>query len=132
LGLTDIAEDLERQAKVTDDGLSFIWHNTIQALVTPDLIAEHQSNPFGRHSPALDMVLTFLRSDPVPTVPRLVVVIITPEREWAIGENSRRRGVPVRVRPGIYQSVDEIEHAIFLARLKATEDAYRTPPLQKI
>ena len=131
MGLTDIAEDLERQDQLTEDELRFIWHNTIQALVTPDLIAEHQSNPFGRHSPALDMVLTFLRSDPVHTVPRLVVVIIKPEREWALGEHSRRRGVPVRVRPGIYQSIEEIEHAIFLERLKATEDAYRTPPLQE-
>jgi hypothetical protein len=79
----------------------------------------------------LDMVLTFLRSDPVPSVPRLVVITVTPEREWAIGEHSRRRGVPVRVRPRMYDSVEEIEHAIFLERLRVTEDAYGTPPVQR-
>jgi branched-chain amino acid transport system permease protein len=130
MSLTDIATDVERQDKITEDALRYIWHRTIQPLVTPDLIEEHRSNPFGQHSPTLDMVLTFLRSDPVRTIPRLVVVTITPEREWAIGEHSRRRGVPVRVRPGIYESVDEIEHAIFLERLKATGDAYGTPTPQ--
>jgi hypothetical protein len=57
------------------------------------------------------------------------VITVTPEREWAIGEYSRRRGVPVRVRPRMYDSVEEIEHAIFLERLKVTEDTYRTPPV---
>jgi hypothetical protein len=130
MSLTDIESDVERQDKITEDALRYIWHKTIQPLVTPSLIDEHRSNPFGQHSPTLDMVLTFLRSDPVKTVPRLVVVIITPEREWAIGEHSRRRGVPVRVRPEIHESVEEIEHAIFLERLKVTGDAYRTPTLQ--
>jgi hypothetical protein len=59
--LSDIAADQKRQDQVSADELRYIWHNTVQPLVTPGLIEEHKSNPFGRHSPMLDMVLTFLR-----------------------------------------------------------------------
>ena len=121
--LTDIAADLERQNKVTEDEVRYIWQNMLSAFVTPDLIEEHRTNPFGRHSPTLDMVLTFLRSDPVVSHPRLVVVTLIPEKEWAIGDHPRQPGVAVRVRPKSYDSVAEIEHAVFLERLKVAQAA---------
>lgn len=124
--LTDIAADFERQTKVTYDEVRHIWQNTLEAFVTPELIEEHRTNPFGRHSPELDMVLTFLRSDWVQSHPRLVVVTLTPEKEWAIGEHPRQPGVTVRVRPETYESVDEIEHAIFLERLKVVQATFAT------
>jgi hypothetical protein len=124
MSITDVREDLARQQAVTADEMVYIWHHTVRPLINPGLIDEHQSNPLGRHSPGLDMVLAFLRSDPLPATPRLVVVILEPERTWAIGEHSRTKGVPVHVRPGTFDSVEAIEHAIFLERLKAVETAY--------
>jgi hypothetical protein len=69
-------------------------------------------------------VLNFLRSDPVPQKPRLVVIILKPEKEWAIGEHSRQKDVNIRVRPGVFTSVPDIEHAIFLERLKDAQEVY--------
>jgi hypothetical protein len=53
-----------------------------------------------------------------------VVVILKPEQEWGIGEHPRQEGVSIRVRPGTYSSVEEIEHAIFLERLAAIRQAF--------
>lgn len=122
--LTDLPQDLEKQQAITADLARYIWQHNIKPLIDDAIIEEHRTNPLGKHGPALDMVLTFVRSDPVPSKPRLVVVILKPEQEWAIGEHSRQKGVPVRVRPGSYQSVEEIEHAIFLERLKDVQEVY--------
>jgi hypothetical protein len=124
--LSDLRDDLARQFTINADENRYIWEHTVRPLLSAELIEEHRRNPIGRHSPALDMVLAFLRSDPLPTEPRLVVIILEPERTWAIGEHSRRKGVPVYVRPETFDSIDEIEHAIFLERLRAVEDAFRT------
>jgi hypothetical protein len=124
MALTDLPQDLEKQQAITADIVRYIWHDQIKPLVSDELIAEHRDNPLGKHSPQLDMVLTFVRSDPLPSEPRLVVVILKPEEEWGIGEHSRVEGVSIRVRPGVYTSVEEIEHAIFLERLKAAGQAF--------
>jgi hypothetical protein len=122
--LTDVKQDLQKQQAVTADLFRYMWRNQIAPLISDEIVAEHRGNPIGKHSPTLDMVLSFLRSDPLPTEPRLVVVILKPEQEWGIGEHTRVEGVPIRVRPGTYTSVDEIEHAIFLERLKAVQAVY--------
>lgn len=122
--LTDLPEDMAKQAAITNDLNRYIWTETVKPLVNDDIIAEHKGNPLGKHSPALDMVLTFLRSDPLLDKPRLVVIIVTPEKEWAIGEHSRAKGVTIRVRPGTYTSIPEIEHAVFLERLKDVQEVY--------
>ncbi len=124
MALTDLPQDLEKQQAITNDINRYIWRNTIEPLVDDTIIEEHRNDPLGKHSPHLDMVLAFVRSDPVPDKPRLVVIILKPEEEWAIGEHSRQKGVPVRVRPGSYTSVEEIEHEIFLERLKALKESY--------
>jgi hypothetical protein len=116
--------DMAKQAAITQDLKRYIWLNNIAPLVSDELIEEHRRNPLGLHSADLDRVLYFLRGDPVPDVPRLVVVIVKPEQEWAIGEHSRQKGVPVLVREGIYESVEEIEHAVFLERLAVVRATY--------
>jgi hypothetical protein len=124
MALTDLAEDLEKQASITNDLNRYIWRSTIKPLINDDIVEEHARNPLGKHSPALGMVLNFLRSDPVPQKPRLVVIILKPEKEWGIGEHTRQKNVNIRVRPGTFTSVDEIEHAIFLERLKDAQEVY--------
>ena len=122
--------DIAKQAAITQDLKRYIWLNNIAPLASDELIEEHRRNPLGLHSADLYRVLYFLRGDPVPDVPRLVVVIVKPEQEWAIGEHSRQKGVPVLVREGIYESVEEIEHAVFLERLAAVRATYGSPERQ--
>ncbi|MDQ1425597.1 MAG: hypothetical protein QOD72_3095 [Acidimicrobiaceae bacterium] len=116
--------DMAKQSAITRDVKRYIWLHNIEPLIRGELVEEHRRNPLGHHSAELDMVLYFLRGDPLPDDPRLVVVIVKPEREWAIGEHSRQKGVPVLVREGIYESVEEIEHAVFLERLAAVRATY--------
>jgi hypothetical protein len=116
--------DMAKQAAITNDVKRYIWLHNIEPLISDQLVDEHRRNPLGLHSADLDRVLYFLRGDPLPDSPRLVVVIVKPEREWAIGEHSRQKGVPVLVREGIYESVEEIEHAVFLERLAAVRATY--------
>jgi hypothetical protein len=122
--LTDLPQDLEKQALVTRDLNRYIWWHTIRPLVSEEVIEEHRRTPVGKHSPALDMILTFLRRDPVPENPQLVAVVLKADEEWGIGEYYRTRGVPVRVRPGTFRSIDDLEHSVFLERLAAVEAAY--------
>jgi hypothetical protein len=116
--------DMAKQAAITNDVKRYIWRHNIEPLISDELVDEHRRNPLGLHSADLDRVLYFLRGDPLPEAPRLVVVIVKPERAWAIGEHSRQKGVPVLVREGIYESVEEIEHAVFLERLAAVRATY--------
>jgi hypothetical protein len=115
--LTDLAQDLEKQARISGRLNRYVWMHTVKPLVTPTLIDEHRQSPLGKHSPALDMVLHFLRRDLVKDRPRLLVVIMTPEAEWAVGEHWRTHGPSIRVRPKLFRDKGEVEHAIFLERL---------------
>lgn len=116
--------DLVKQAEISLESKRYMWRERIAPLITPELIEEHRLNPIGLHSAALDAVLYFVRADPLPHLPRLIVIIITPAKEWAIGEHSREKGVPILVRPGIYTSIGEIEHAIFLERLRLVQQEF--------
>lgn len=123
MSFTDLDTDLERQHALNDAALRFIWRNTIKPLLTDAIVEEHRADPLGHHSPTLDMVLAYLRNDPLREVPRLVVVILKPGEQWAIGEVPWDRRAPVHVRPDTYDSVAEIEHVIFLERLARVEAA---------
>jgi hypothetical protein len=123
MGLTTFAADLAKQTRICDDVTKHIWHANVSPLITPEIIAEHKCNPLGHHSVALDIVLTFLRRDPLWQLPRLVAVALKPEQGWGIGEYPRQRAMPMRLRHVIYNSVAEIEHAIFLERLRAVKAA---------
>jgi hypothetical protein len=119
-----VRTDLAKQAAITLETKRYIWREQILPLVNDELIEEHRRNPIGVHSAALDSVLYFLRGDPLVHLPRLLVIIVTPAKEWAIGEHNRQKGVPVFVRPEIYTSIPEIEHAIFLERLRLVREEF--------
>lgn len=116
--------DLAKQNAITLETKRHMWRERIAPLITDELIEEHRQNPIGLHSAALDAVLYFVRADPTPHLPRLVVIIVTPAKEWAIGEHSRQKGVPILVRPEIYTSINDIEHAIFLERLRIIREEF--------
>jgi predicted transcriptional regulator YdeE len=117
-------EEMKKVDAITEDRKRFIWHKTVKPLINDDIIAEHKADPFGDHTPELDMVLAFTRSDPIQDKPRLIVVIKTPEKEWVVGEHDRRKGEVIRTRGEIYDSLEEIQHVIFLERLKTIESSY--------
>lgn len=108
---------LKAVEEVIEANKQHVWANTVAPLITPELIEEHRQNPFGHHTPNLDLVLAFLRSDPSRSKPQYVIVCTVPEEEWVIGEHSRRRGERVELRHEKYQSVEQAEHAVFLRRL---------------
>lgn len=123
--LTDLPQDLAKQRALTASSMRSIWSMTIRPMLTDALIEEHRADVHGKHSAELDMILNFLRSDPLPQEPRLVGVIVRPGREWAIGEHPRRRGVAVRVRSGRrFTSLEDVEHAVFLERLAAVRESF--------
>jgi branched-chain amino acid transport system permease protein len=113
----------EKVREVIERNNRFLWFHHIQPLVTSDTIEEHRRDPFGHHSVELDMLLAFVRSDPLPSQPQYVVMCVRPEQEWVIGEHSRTRGVPV-IAPDDserFKSVEDAEHAIFLRRIADLE-----------
>jgi hypothetical protein len=113
----------EKVREVLERNKRFIWRTHIRPLVRDELIEEHRRDPFGHHSVELDMLLAFLRGDPLQNQPQYVIMCVRPDLEWVIGEHSRLRGVPVfapETSPR-YTSVEETEHAIFLRRLENLE-----------
>ena len=103
--------------KVIEANKQYVWTNSVLPLISSDLVEEHRRNPFGHHTPNLDLVLAFLRSDPSRSKPQYVIVCTKPEEEWVIGEHTRRRGEQVQLRNERFRSVEEAEHAVFLKRL---------------
>ncbi len=95
-----------------------IWESTIKPLITNQIIREHRERPFGHHSPALDVVLDFLRRDLDRDLPRYVSVMTVPGREWRLGTHSRVRGRPFTIlNDEAFDSEEDVEHAVFLRRL---------------
>jgi hypothetical protein len=111
---------MDKVRTVIERNKRYIWETHIRPLVTAEIVEEHRRDPFGHHSVELDMVLAFLRSDPLRTAPQYVVMCVRPEEEWVIGEHSRMRGRPIVAPPDAerYSSVEQVEHAIFLKRLE--------------
>src|SRR5688572_17960447 len=107
---------MDKVRAVIERNTRYIWGTHIRPLVTTELIEEHRDDPFGRHSVELDMVLAFVRSDPVRTAPQYVVICVRPELEWVIGEHARARGRPVVAQADAerFSAVEDVEHAIFL------------------
>ena len=109
----------DKVREVVERNKRFIWTTHIEPLITASLIEEHRQDPFGHHSVQLDMVLAFVRSDPLQSTPQYVVMCLRPDVEWVVGEHSRNRGVPVFAPQSSqrYKSVEETEHAIFQRRI---------------
>jgi hypothetical protein len=122
--LSSFADELARFNQLSLDANRFIWRETIAPLLSPELTEEHRRNPTGRHSPALEKVLDFVRGNPVPDTPALILLTVVPGREWAIAEYPRAGEVAARARQGTYTSRAQAEHDIFLERVRTIEDNF--------
>jgi hypothetical protein len=99
-----------------------IFETTIRPAITAATIAEHRENPFSAHSPALEIVLRYLRRNPVRSKPRYLLVELEPFQKWCLALYSRRRGVPPTLTDEHFSSRAEAQHAIFIRRLLDLED----------
>jgi hypothetical protein len=88
----------------------------LEATITPEVVEEHRQSPKGRHSPALALILAYLRQ--APTTGKLVAYASFPGREWRMLRLSGQPGVPPDASdPRIFDSEDLVAHEIFLTRL---------------
>ena len=88
-------------------------------LVTPELIAEYQNDPSGsnaRHSPALQEVLIFLRTQPVEGKP--FAYVEEPHRKYRIGRMQGRGNAPEILDAEVFATERDAIHAVFLHRLR--------------
>jgi hypothetical protein len=94
----------------------------IRALVTPELVAEHEARPGGPHSDSLQRVMNYLRRQPMPG--KYVIVAVRPWEEYRIGVLSGVRGQTARVLDDErFASEEEAMHGIFLRRIRDLDEA---------
>lgn len=88
----------------------------LEAIITAEVVEEHRQLPRGQHSPALALILAYLRQ--APTAGKLVAYAIVPGRQWRILRLSGEQGVPHDASDSrIFDSEDKVAHEIFLTRL---------------
>ncbi len=86
-------------------------------MITDELIAEHERQPLGQHSDALERVLNYFRRQPIPD--KYAIVCTVPDREWRICRLSGRRGVgPALIDDEVFNSEEKAHHAVFLRRIR--------------
>jgi hypothetical protein len=122
--ITTFADELARVDWLVVDANRILWREEIAHLLTPELIDEHRRDPVGRHSPALEKALDFIRSNPVPGALPLVLITIVPGHEWAIAEYPPEGESEPRVREGTYTSRAQAEHDIFVERIRTIEASF--------
>jgi branched-chain amino acid transport system permease protein len=89
----------------------------IRALITDELIEEHQRKPLGQHSDGLERVLNYFRR--APQSHKYIGVCTRPWAEWRIGVLSGVRGVPPTILDDErFTSEDALQHGIFLRRVR--------------
>jgi hypothetical protein len=112
-------DPLEKFETIRQLTRSYVWTYNLRPLLTTELVAEHREFPFGPHSPALEMLVGFLRSD-VDSAKAYIVICVDPDALWAIGEYSHVSGTsaPIRLLAERFDSIDSAEHDIFLRRLQ--------------
>lgn len=89
----------------------------LEAIITAEVVEEHRQLPRGQHSPALALILAYLRQ--APTAGKLVAYAIVPGRQWRILRLSGEQGVPHDDASDsrTFDSEDKVAHEIFLTRL---------------
>jgi hypothetical protein len=118
-----MSDPLEKTAVASRDVDRNIFENRVKPRITPETIAEHGANPFGPgHSPDLEVVLRYLRRDPMKHRPRYILVAAKPNGPYHVAEHSRVRGEQPTVTDESYASTAEAQHAIFLKRLRDLDD----------
>ncbi len=94
----------------------------VRALITPELIAEHEANPLGPHSDALQRVMNYFRQQPQPG--KYILVSITPWEEYGIALLSGQRGQLHKVLDDErFASEEQGLHGIFLRRVRDLGEA---------
>ena len=94
-----------------------IVRRELKALVTDDLIAEHERTAGKRRSDALERVLTYFRRAAIAD--KYAILAVTPFAEYRIVALSGRRGVPPRVVDDrSYATEEKALHAVFLKRVQ--------------
>lgn len=98
----------------------------LRQLVTPEIVAEHEEQPVGNHSPALATVLAVMRQ--APTAGKLAVLFSPDTGIWQILTLSADRSVPHEVDEAARFSTEgEALHEVFIRRL--AELGVRTLPI---
>jgi branched-chain amino acid transport system permease protein len=88
----------------------------IRALITDELIAEHEATPFGPHSDDLQRVMNFFRRQPQPG--KYILVAVKPWEEYRIGTLSGQRGAVVKLLDDEpFANEETALHGIFLKRV---------------
>lgn len=80
------------------------------------LYREFSARTTGGHSPALQRLVNWLRSEPMEG--KLAVLCVVPHREWAL-IRMNGRGRPISLLGERYTDIDEAERAIFRHRVRA-------------
>jgi hypothetical protein len=93
---------------------------TLRRLGTADLarlVQTHRQNPFGPHPDELARVLNVFRA--AETEGKYVIVRLRGEDGWRLAKvTGRRRDGSVSIEDVVYGSVEDAEHAVFVARLR--------------
>ncbi len=88
----------------------------LRPLINDSLIAEHEKNPLGQHSDALERVLNYLRR--APQRGKYVVICTKPYQEWRVGVLSGVRGEGPKMADGQrFGSEAEALHGVFIRRI---------------
>ena len=88
----------------------------IRALLTDELIAEHEAKPLGPHSDDLQRVMNYFRRQPQPG--KYILVATRPWQEYRIGALSGQRGKVVKILGDeTFDSEEAGLHGIFLRRV---------------
>jgi hypothetical protein len=112
----------DRDAQVYED-FDAKLRERIKALITDELIAEHERSPLGQHSDQLERVLAYFRQRPVEG--KYLIVATRPWEEYRLAVLSGRRGEPARFlddeQP--YPTEEAAMHGVFLRRVRDLREA---------
>ena len=91
----------------------------IRSLLTAEVISEHEANPLGYrhfHSPALQRVLNYLRSQPI--LGKYFVYASKPWQEYRIAAVVERGQPPHVFDEPVFATEEEAMHGVFLRRVE--------------
>ena len=110
------AVTMHDKALIANRRFHHVRRDELKALITPEVIAEHQRDPSGkRHSDALMRLLVHFRSASI--VDKYALRADEPFKRYRLIALSGVRGVPPRlVDDRVYGSLPEAFHAVFLKR----------------
>ncbi len=86
--------------------------------LTPEIAAEFNARPFGRHSPQLQALLERMRSTPIPG--KAFLYMLEPHSRWALARMSTTEPLRLEVAPEhSFSSIEDAERDVFARRFAA-------------